>query len=102
MKNNPERDLNPPEEAIIPEVEFIRDYTTVDQVNHNFPLATRIRSVLLAFVDDEFDVDIAIEVLKECEAVILKADENFKSIASLTNGLDAAIEHLKDTIKVQA
>ena len=100
MNNTPERDLDQPEETIRPEADY-DDIRQIEidalEVTHDFPLSTRIRAVLLAFYDDEFDVDMAIEVLKECEVVIRKADDDRKAIVDTCKMIDANIERLQNT-----
>lgn len=73
----------------------------VIQVNHKFPLTTRIEAVLIGFREDNFDVDMAVDVLTECKQVIQRADENLRSISGMCAEIDKGLERLSGKVRVQ-
>lgn len=103
-----EQPISPPDDDISygpdePSYDELRQIDIdVKQVTHKFPLNIRIQGVITAFNEDDFDgflkdVDVAIEVLKECQIVIRQADDNFKDIAKTCDEIDQIVDILKGT-----
>ncbi len=62
-------------------------------------LSNRIQSCLDDYWNDEADIDKMVEILTEILPVALRAEE---SIGPIFKKLDASIDRLEETVKVQA
>ncbi len=102
MFDTPDRELDQIEEPVILEQDYdearqaeIDDAYFITESVATFSLATRIQSVLSAFELDEFDVDEAIEVLKECKTRIEYDDSLALQIRQLTETIVTATDSIR-------
>ena len=66
-------------------------------------LESRVSAMILHISSHgSFDKGDLIELLKDCNKTIRKADDNFRSIVDTCTMIDNEIERLKGTVKVQA
>ncbi len=102
--NDPERDLNPPEETLLnePDPSELRVYEIEDRVLQAGLLPERILVALAAYHNDNADIDYLVLLLEECLEGFEREASAMKTIALLADGIEKQTNILKQNLLRQA